>query len=130
MTPTELPVLAFAGRAELRAWLEANHDRSAGIFVRIYKVASGVAGVMFEDVLDEGLCFGWSESDRLPGDERSYLQRFTPRRRAGTTSDRNLRHAARLIAEGRMTPAGLAALGLEAGDPRREDDPARQQAKP
>ena len=113
MAADALPIVSFADRAALRAWLEASHDRSAGIFVRIYKKASGVAGVTFEDVLDEGLCFGWSESNRLAGDERSYLQRFTPRRRAGTTSDRNLRHATRLIAEGRMTPSGLAALGLD-----------------
>ena len=104
----DLPVVGFADRAELRAWLERHHVDSEGVLVRIPK--GGRAGLTFEDVLDEGLCFGWSESTRLPGNAAYYLQRFTPRRRPGTTSTRNITHARRLIAEGRMTPAGLAAL--------------------
>jgi uncharacterized protein YdeI (YjbR/CyaY-like superfamily) len=68
--------------------------------------------VSFEDVLDEGLCFGWSESKRLKGDTDSYLQKFTPRKTKGTTSERNRRHVEQLIKEGRMTKAGLAALAL------------------
>ncbi len=107
-----LPIVAFETLSELRTWLENNHADSSGIFVRIYKKDSGVASVSFEDVLDEGLCFGWSESVRLVGDDQSYLQKFTPRRTKGTTSERNRRHATRLIQEGRMQPAGLAALGL------------------
>lgn len=109
----ELPIMNFTNAAFLRQWLEANHSSSNGIYVRIYKKNSGTASVSFEDVLDEGLCFGWSESVRLKGDAQSYLQKFTPRKKKGTTSERNRRHAARLIREGRMTPAGLAALEVE-----------------
>jgi len=108
---TELPVMSFSTRKELRQWLSDNHATSADIYVRIYKKQSGVASVSFEEVLDEGLCFGWSENKRLPGDELSYLQRFTPRAGKGTTSARNIEHAKRLIAEGLMIPAGLAVLG-------------------
>ncbi len=72
---------------------------------------AGVPSVTFEEVLDEGLCFGWSESARSKGGGTSYLQRFTPRRATGTTSKRNLEHVERLIAERRMMPAGLEALG-------------------
>ncbi len=110
---TELPIMSFADVATLRQWLETNHASSKGIFVRIYKKNSGITSVSFEDVLDEGLCFGWSESVRLKGDDQSYLQKFTPRKTKGTTSERNRRHATRLIKEGRMTPAGLAALGYD-----------------
>ena len=108
----ELPILQFAHIDDLHTWLEQNHSSSPGIFVRVYKKASGVPSISFEDLLEEGLCFGWSESLRLKGDERSYLQKFTPRRTRGTTSDRNLRYAQRLIIEGRMKPVGLRALGL------------------
>jgi uncharacterized protein YdeI (YjbR/CyaY-like superfamily) len=106
----ELPVLSFADRKKLRDWLADNHASSKGVYVRIYKRRSGAPSVTFEEVLDEGLCFGWSENKRLPGDEMSYLQRFTPRSSKGTTSARNIEHAKQLIAEGLMTPAGLAAL--------------------
>lgn len=107
----ELPIVAFADRPTLRKWLEDNHATSAGIYVRIYKKHSGMQSVTFEEVLDEGLCFGWSENKRLPGDEQSYLQRFTPRKGKGTTSTRNIEHAKQLIKDGLMTPAGLKVLG-------------------
>ena len=107
---TTLAIMDFTNVAALRQWLESNYAISPGIFVRIYKNNSGVPSVSFEDVLDEGLCFGWSESMRLKGDDVSYLQKFSPRRTKGTTSERNRRHAAQLVKEGRMTPAGIAAL--------------------
>lgn len=109
----ELPVLEFQSADDLRSWLENNHQTSSGIWIRIYKKHFGVKSVAFEEVLDEGLCFGWSESMRRKGDDKSYLQRFTPRRKIGTVSKRNLEHAERLIKEGKMTPAGLKALGIE-----------------
>jgi uncharacterized protein YdeI (YjbR/CyaY-like superfamily) len=111
---SDLTVLAFKDVTELRRWLEANHATSAGVLVRIYKRGAGIASVTFEDVLDEGLCFGWSESRRLKGDGASYLQQFTPRKTIGTTSERNRKHVERLIEEGRMTAAGLRALGYPA----------------
>ncbi len=91
----------------------ANHAVSGGIWLRIYKKNSGVESVSFEEVLDEGLCFGWSESKRIKGDEKSYLQLFTPRHTIGTTSKRNLEHVKRLIRENKMMPSGLKALGLD-----------------
>lgn len=112
-TSKELPVCTFQSAADLRAWLVQNHANSGGIWIRIFKEKTGVRSVSFEEVLDEGLCFGWSESMRRKGDETSYLQRFTPRRKQGTTSERNLEHVERLIHEKKMTPAGLRALGIE-----------------
>jgi uncharacterized protein YdeI (YjbR/CyaY-like superfamily) len=106
----ELPVLTFKSAETLRVWLIKNHSTSLGIWVQIYKKNSSVESVTFEEVLDEGLCFGWSESLRLKGDEQSYLQRFTPRRTKGTTSKRNMEHIQRLIKEKRMMPSGLKAL--------------------
>jgi uncharacterized protein YdeI (YjbR/CyaY-like superfamily) len=68
--------------------------------------------VSFTDLLEEGLCFGWSESTRHVGDDASYLQRFTPRRGRGTASERNRRLVHRLSAAGLMTSAGYRALGM------------------
>src|SRR5262245_36262789 len=106
----ELPIREFSSSDELRAWLKKHHASSTGMWVRIYKKDSGVASVTFEEVLDEGLCFGWSESLRRKGDQRSYLQRFTPRRKRGTTSKRNRERSDRLIREKRMTTFGMIAL--------------------
>src|ERR1700761_4245845 len=87
-----LPVLAFSKRADLRAWLEAQPGTCAGIWVRLFKKRSGVTSGSFADLLDEGLCFGWSESLRHAYDDDSYLQKFTPRKRPGTASPRNRAH--------------------------------------
>jgi uncharacterized protein YdeI (YjbR/CyaY-like superfamily) len=104
------PVFSFPKREDLRAWLEAEHGTSQGIWVRLFKKSAGVASISFDDLLDEGLCFGWSESQRRRHDEQSYLQKFTPRKKKGTTSERNKAHIKRLVATGLMTPAGLAVL--------------------
>jgi uncharacterized protein YdeI (YjbR/CyaY-like superfamily) len=110
----DLPILSFDCAADLRRWLELHHATSRGMWLRIYKAGAKIPSVTFLEVLDEGLCFGWSESTRRRGDEHSYLQRFTPRRAAGTASQRNRGRVDRLIREGRMTPAGVAALGAKA----------------
>ncbi len=115
MKPTlaELPILAFASADELHLWLENHHAESQGMWLRIFKKNSGVPSVSFEDVLDEGLCFGWSESSRRSYDSSSYLQRFAPRKTLGTQSKRNAERVRALVREGRMTQTGLKALGLE-----------------
>ncbi len=109
----ELPVLTFASAVELREWLEDNHSTSGGIWVRIYTRRSGLPSVTFDELLDEGLCFGWSESMRRKYDRESYLQRFTPRKASGTQSKRNLDRAQTLIINGKMTLNGMRALGME-----------------
>lgn len=108
-----LPLLEFANKQQLREWLLANHQTSPDVWVRVYKAKSGVRSVSFEELLDQGLCFGWSESLRHGYDAQSYLQKFTPRKTKGTTSARNLAHARKLIEAGEMTAAGLKALGMD-----------------
>ncbi|MBN2502726.1 MAG: hypothetical protein JXB38_18245 [Anaerolineales bacterium] len=112
-TYQNLPILTFKSEKDLRNWLMENHTTSQGIWLRIYKKHSGVETVAFEEVLDQGLCFGWSESTRSKYDEKSYLQRFSPRRAKGTTSKRNLQRAEHLIKTKQMMPTGLNALGIE-----------------
>lgn len=112
MMQPDLPIMTFETVGNLREWLESNHTSSTGILVRIYKKGTNIPSVSFEEVLEEGLCFGWSESMRLKGDDVSYLQKFTPRKTKGTTSERNRRYAKRLIEEGRMTLAGRTVLGI------------------
>jgi uncharacterized protein YdeI (YjbR/CyaY-like superfamily) len=109
----ELPALSFESATSLRSWLILNHVESDGIWLKIFKKNSGIPSVTFEEVLDEGLCFGWSESLRRKGDDQYYLQRFTPRRIKGTTSERNREHVRRLIREHKMTPSGLLSLGTD-----------------
>jgi uncharacterized protein YdeI (YjbR/CyaY-like superfamily) len=107
---TELPIQSFESVSQLRAWLSKNHSSSHGLWVRIFKKGTGVPSVTFDELLDEGLCFGWSESTRRKYDGDSYLQRFAPRKSIGTQSKRNQARVRVLVQEGRMTPAGFKVL--------------------
>lgn len=106
-----LTVVAFETRAELREWLEREHGRSSKIWVRLARSGAAQRSISFHDLLEEGLCFGWSESTRHRGDTQTFLQKFTPRRTRGTTSERNKRLFEALRSRGLMSSAGETAMG-------------------
>lgn len=106
MAIDKLKIMSFASAPELRAWLAKNRGRSEGILLRIYKKESGLAGVSYAEALDQALCYGWIDGQKLPGDNQSWLQTFTPRRPRSGWSKKNTEHAERLIRAGAMTAAG------------------------
>ena len=106
----ELPIVEFTTRADLRGWLTDQHSNHEGVWVRIFKKSSAIPSITFDQLLDEGLCFGWSESSRHSYDEKSYLQKFTPRKKRGTESERNRKRIKALIDAGLMTHSGLDVL--------------------
>ncbi|MHB8813325.1 MAG: YdeI/OmpD-associated family protein [Steroidobacteraceae bacterium] len=83
------------------------HTRAPCLLLRIYKKDSGVASITYAEALHQALCFGWIDGQKLPFDENSWVQKFTPRRAKSGWSKINVAHADRLIREGQMTPAGL-----------------------
>ncbi|WP_294392548.1 YdeI/OmpD-associated family protein [uncultured Sphingomonas sp.] len=120
MTLSPHPALAFERPADLADWLAANHQSSGELWVRIFKVNSGRVSVTWADCVVEAIRFGWIDGRKQSDDENSYLQRLTPRRAGSNWSAKNRDHADRLIAEGRMTPAGLAHVEAARADGRWE----------
>ena len=114
----ELEIVSFDSPRTLRTWLHTNHAASPGIWLRIYKKDSGATTVTYAEALDEALSFGWIDGQRVVGDDRSFLQRFTPRRARSGWSKRNTEHVERLIAANRMMPAGLAQVEAAKADGR------------
>lgn len=108
---SELERRSFTTAADLWAWLAEHHADHPGLWVVVEKRGSATPSVTFDELLEAGIAFGWSESTRRSNDATSYLQRFTPRRGKGTTSARNLAIADRLEREGRMSEHGRRALG-------------------
>jgi uncharacterized protein YdeI (YjbR/CyaY-like superfamily) len=100
----------FSDAAEFRRWLEKHHDRAAEVIVGFHKRSSGRVGLTYSQALDEALCLGWIDGVRRGDGPDGYTIRFTPRRPRSIWSLVNVRHAERLIAAGRMRPAGLAAF--------------------
>jgi len=105
MTPTEY--LAFQTPDDLSAWLRAHHATASELWVRMYKKASGVASVNWEDCVVVAIAWGWIDGQRQALDDVSFVQRFTPRRPGANWSKKNCEHAERLIAAGLMQPSGL-----------------------
>ena len=83
-----------------------NHDRQPEIWLKIHKKDSGLASVTAAEALDVALCWGWIDSTRKSFDERSFLQRYSPRGARSIWSQINRDSVARLTAEGRMTAHG------------------------
>lgn len=96
--------------AEFRNWLEANHQAKSEIWVLIFKKGSGKTGIGYDGAVDEALCFGWIDGLTKSVDTEKYAVRFSPRRKRSHWTEANRAKARRLIAEGRMTPAGRMAL--------------------
>ena len=102
-----LPPRSFRSSQELRAWLAKEHARATNLLLRIYKKDSGVVLGTYAEALDQALCFGWIDGQKLPLDGISWVQKFTPRRSKSGWSKRNITHVNRLIQADQMTPAGL-----------------------
>lgn len=105
---TDYDTQAFTTASAWRSWLEENHHQAAGIWIRLYKKASGIASVTYAEALDHALCYGWIDGQRKSYDALSYVQKFTPRRKASLWSKRNIEYVQRLTAANLMTPAGVA----------------------
>lgn len=121
MAPDDgLPTLFFAGEADWERWLEEHHDTTRGVWVKMAKQASGLESVRYPEVLDTALCFGWIDGRREALDERHFLQRFTPRRARSPWSRINREKIERMIAEGRVRPAGTREIERAQADGRWE----------
>ena len=116
----EQPIIAFATAAEFRQWLARQHADHPGIWLKIAKKASGLPTVTYAEALDEALCFGWIDGQKKSFDATAFLQKFTQRGKRSVWSKINTGHATRLEKEGRMQPAGLAAVAAAQADGRWE----------
>lgn len=92
------------------AWLEKNHDRSDGLWLKIFKKDSGKKSISYAEALDAALCYSWIDGQKQAYDEHAWLQKFCPRRAKSIWSKINIGHVERLINEQRMRPAGLKAV--------------------
>jgi uncharacterized protein YdeI (YjbR/CyaY-like superfamily) len=114
----ELEELVVADAAALRAWLLEHHETSPGVWLALAKKGGIVTTLTWQQAVDEALCVGWIDGQTRKRDDETSSIRFTPRRARSTWSQRNVEHVARLEAEGRMLPAGRAAVEAAKADGR------------
>ncbi len=121
VTQPEPTPRTFRTVAELERWMASKHSTEPVLWVKFHKKHSGLVSISYAEALDVALCWGWIDGIRKAFDEQSFLQRFTPRRPRSIWSQVNREHVARLIAEGRMQPAGQRQVDAARADGRWDD---------
>ena len=94
-------------KEQWRDWLEKNHTSRENIWLIQFNKSANKPGISWSDAVDEALCFGWIDSVKRRYDEQSTIQYFSKRKSKGTWSKINKDKVAMLIANGKMTKAGL-----------------------
>ena len=100
--------LHFHSKDEWRAWLQENHAAQKEAWLVILKKQVTGPGVFYEEAVEEAVCFGWIDGFMKPAAAEFYYLRFSPRKRGSVWSVSNQKRVERLIAQGRMTEAGMA----------------------
>jgi uncharacterized protein YdeI (YjbR/CyaY-like superfamily) len=95
-----------------REWLKAHHATRQSVWLVYYKKVANQPSLTWSQAVDEALCFGWIDSQAKPLDGERYQQYFSRRKPTSGWSKVNKEKVARLIAEGRMTTAGLASIEI------------------
>jgi uncharacterized protein YdeI (YjbR/CyaY-like superfamily) len=111
-------LISFTTPDKFEEWLSENFELNEGIWLRMYKKASGEKTVVYKEALDVALCYGWIDGQVKKYDDKSYIQKFTPRRKRSNWSQRNVEHVARLMALGKMKPSGIAEVERAKADGR------------
>ncbi|OCO98961.1 MULTISPECIES: YdeI/OmpD-associated family protein [unclassified Ensifer] len=110
MAPVEInpaKVHEFKDFKSFYDWLAVHHQAEDEVWIKTHKTGSGLASITPKEAIDVVLCWGWIDGLRKAFDEKSFLQRYTPRGKKSIWSQINVDNVARLIAEGRMTEHGL-----------------------
>jgi uncharacterized protein YdeI (YjbR/CyaY-like superfamily) len=102
-----MAVREFKTAASFYTWLGKNHDKADEVWIKVHKVGSGLKSITPKEAIDVVLCWGWIDGLRRGLDDKSFLQRYSPRTKKSVWSQINVNNVARLIKEGRMTEHGL-----------------------
>ncbi len=111
-------VLRFEDEQSFYQWLAKHWDREQEVWLRIYKVRSGISSITPAQAVDVVLCWGWIDGIRKSLDEKSFLQRYSPRGKKSVWSQINVANVERLTKAGKMQPPGLAQVEAAKADGR------------
>jgi uncharacterized protein YdeI (YjbR/CyaY-like superfamily) len=103
-------ILALESFSHWEAWLQSNHATSTGVWLQIFRKDSGKPTIGYSEAVEGALCYGWIDGQSKSHDTSSWIQKFTPRRPRSVWSKINTERVERLLKEGKMKPAGLAAV--------------------
>ena len=117
-SPDGKPIVEFRKKSDWTKWLEKNHDKSSGVWLRLAKKDSELKSISRVDSLDVALCYGWIDGQARSEGAETWLQKYTPRGKRSIWSKKNRENVARLIECGEMRPAGVAEIERAKSDGR------------
>ncbi len=106
----DAPIRLFKTQSAWAVWLEKNHRKSPGLWLRLAKKGADLRSVTYGEALESALCYGWIDGQKRGESENAWLQRFLPRSAKSIWSKINRDKAGALIASGQMKVAGLEAV--------------------
>ena len=101
--------IAFPAPQDWSDWLTAHPD-AREVWVLYHRKGSGTPSIDWPQAVEVALAHGWIDGIRKTVSPTTWMQRFTPRKPGSIWSAKNVATAEKLIAEGRMLPAGLASV--------------------
>ena len=104
------PARLFKSKHDWAAWLEKNHRKSTGLWLRLAKKDSRLRSVSYKEALEVALCYGWIDGQKRPESNETWLQRFVSRSSKSIWSKINREKALAMIVSGEMKAAGLEAI--------------------
>lgn len=117
--PEQPEIFVVVDAAAWRAWLDEQEEVSNGVWLMLAKKGTTEpTSLTYAQALDESLCSGWIDGQKRSFGAATFIERFTPRRRASLWSQRNIGLVAALGAEGRMRPRGQAEIDRAKADGR------------
>ncbi|KAA3613492.1 MAG: hypothetical protein DWQ01_02925 [Planctomycetota bacterium] len=102
-----MKTLYVTNREDWRKWLEENFDKERDVWLIYPNQASGRPRIVYNDAVEEALCFGWIDSTVKSFDEESHIQRFSPRNPKSTYSQQNKERIKWLLKHDLVHPAIL-----------------------
>lgn len=84
-----LNTLYVKDRKEWRRWLETNFKREKDIWLIYPHISTKKPKILYNDAVEEALCYGWIDSTVKSFDKESSIQRFCPRRPGSNFSQPN-----------------------------------------
>jgi uncharacterized protein YdeI (YjbR/CyaY-like superfamily) len=110
------PLIHPSTIAEWRGWLTRHHHDTDGVWLARWKKASGRIPLDYAQIVEEALCFGWIDGVTNTLDDGRQAQLLTPRRRGSGWAPSNKERVERLVADGRMTGAGIRVIEAAKAD--------------
>ena len=108
----EIATKYFIDRKEWRKWLETNFETKDDIWLEYPLKKTSKKRILYNDAVEEALCFGWIDSTVKSLNEETTIQRFCKRRKNSSFSQPNMERL-RWLSENNMIHDSIRKEALE-----------------